>query len=146
MRMLLPIKMRQEMNQFVERHPEFKDVYPCETFYSRGSVAMEDALHRLTEQVASIGCSLRRRECQVDVDTYAQVAEPYAMGLSVEKVEEKSDWMTLKEVSSEFGLPYNSLKSRRWRLDNKFPYAQINGPYSRGRCNRLDVENWLRRH
>ena len=38
--------------------------------------------------------------------------------------------MTLKEVSKEFGLPYNNLKSRKWRLKNKSPYRQIDGVYS----------------
>lgn len=144
MRMLLPVKIRKDMDAFFERHPELKGVYPCDAFYNRGNVAMEDAIHRLTEQVASIGSYLRRQENRSEMDAYVQVAEPYAADLSVGHVEEKSDWMTLREVSKEFGLPYNSLKSRRWRLDNKFPYAQINGPYSHGTCNRLDVENWLR--
>ena len=142
-RMLLPPMMRKEMDTFFERHPELKGVYPCDDFRDRKSVALEDAIHRLTEHVASIGCELRRLRCPAEPDM--QMVEQGCSESSVEQIEEKSDWMTLKDVSREFGLPYNSLKSRRWRLDNKFPYAQINGPYSHGTCNRLDVENWLRK-
>ncbi len=56
----------------------------------------------------------------------------------------KKTWLNLSEVCDEFRLPKNSVKDKRWRDKNKFPYFQIEGVYGNIIYNYNDVENWLK--
>lgn len=102
------------------------------------SLAMADIYHAIFYLAGQVN------NIKEELSKFRNVDEQSKDAIVVKTIGEESDWMTLKEVSKEFGLPYNNLKSRKWRLKNKFPYRQIDGAYSTGTCNRLDVEEWLR--
>lgn len=56
------------------------------------------------------------------------------------------EWLSIDETVSVFGLPRNNIKSRQWRIDNKFPYDgfdQQKGAYAKVIFHRKDVEQWL---
>ena len=62
-------------------------------------------------------------------------------------VEDKG-WLSVDDVALIFRLPKNNIKSRQWRIDNKFPYDgfdQKKGSYNKVVFNRKDVEQWLRK-
>lgn len=56
------------------------------------------------------------------------------------------DWLSVIEAAQLFRLPKNNIKSRQWRIDNKFPYDGFDrekGAYSKVVFNRKDIEQWL---
>lgn len=60
-------------------------------------------------------------------------------------VEDKA-WLSVDDVALTFRLPKNNIKSRQWRIDNKFPYDgfdQHKGAYAKVVFNRKHVEQWL---
>ena len=54
----------------------------------------------------------------------------------------KSNWMNLDEVCKVFNLARNSVKSKKWRDENKFPYHQLSKG-AKTTFNRKEVENWI---
>lgn len=102
--------MRKEMDTFFERHPELKGVYPCDDLRDRKSVALEDAIHRLTEHVASIGCELRRLRCPVESDMK-----------TVEQCPVENDTITYRELIQKYNFRgVKSAKDPKWRKANGF--------------------------
>ena len=57
----------------------------------------------------------------------------------------KKAWLTAREVSEVFGIPYNNIKSAQWRKDSKFPSHQPGGAYCRPMFHAEEVSAWLRR-
>ena len=56
--------------------------------------------------------------------------------------QEISDWMDLKQVCDYFKLPYNNVKSRKWRIEHNFPISTA--PYDKVIVNRIAVEEWMK--
>ena len=109
-RMLQPPMMRKQMDTFFEKHPELKGVYPCDDFRDGKSVALEDAIHRLTEHVASIGCELRRLRYPVEPDMQ-----------TVEQCPVENDTITYRELIQKYNFRgVKSAKDPKWRKANGF--------------------------
>lgn len=68
---------------------------------------------------------------------------------SMEALRDK-EWLTAKETASRYpSLAYNNIKSRNWRISNKFPYEgydERKGAHNKVVFNSMDVENWIRNH
>lgn len=59
------------------------------------------------------------------------------------------DWLTVDEVVKKFGLPKNNIKSRKWRIENDFPYKgydENKGAYNKVLFKSEHVEKWLENH
>ena len=65
---------------------------------------------------------------------------------SVMKVKD-SKWLTAKEASSRYRLPYNNVKASQWRIENDFPYKgydEKKGAYNKVIFNSEDIETWVK--
>ena len=79
----------------------------------------------------------------VDLEALVKRVESLEAELAQLKEEKETDWLGLDDVCQKYHLPKNKVKSRQWRLDNKFPVYQC-GPYSSLAFNGSDVVEWLR--
>ena len=58
-----------------------------------------------------------------------------------------SKWLTVDETSTRYRLPKNNIKSRKWRIDNNFPYKgydENKRPYSKVTFHSKDIESWIK--
>jgi len=58
-----------------------------------------------------------------------------------------SKWLTVDETSTRYRLPKNNIKSRKWRIDNNFPYKgydENKRPYSKVIFHSKDIESWIK--
>lgn len=58
-------------------------------------------------------------------------------------------WLSIDETVALFGLPKNSIKSRKWRVNNDFPYKgydENKKPYTKVIFYSEDIEAWLKTH
>lgn len=59
------------------------------------------------------------------------------------------EWLTVDETSSRYRLPKNNIKSRKWRIENDFPYKgfdESKKPYSKVIFHSEDIEAWIKTH
>lgn len=58
-------------------------------------------------------------------------------------------WLSIDETVALFGLPKNSIKSRKWRVNNDFPYKgydENKKPYTKVIFHSEDIEAWFKTH
>ena len=59
------------------------------------------------------------------------------------------EWLTVDETSSRYRLPKNNIKSRKWRIENDFPYKgfdESKKPYSKVIFHSEEIEAWIKTH
>lgn len=59
------------------------------------------------------------------------------------------EWLTVDETSSRYRLPKNNIKSRKWRIENDFPYKgfdESKKAYSKVIFHSEDIEAWIKTH
>ena len=67
---------------------------------------------------------------------------------SVMEVKDR-EWLTVDETSSRYRLPKNNIKSRKWRIENDFPYKgyeESRKPYSKVIFHSEDIVAWIKTH
>lgn len=67
---------------------------------------------------------------------------------SVMEVKDR-EWLTVDETSSRYRLPKNNIKSRKWRIENDFPYKGFDEskiPYSKVVFHSEEIEAWIKTH
>lgn len=58
----------------------------------------------------------------VNVEVKQEDQESVADITDVMNVEKDKMWLSAKETATKFGLSYNRIKDRKWRIENDFPY------------------------
>lgn len=69
-------------------------------------------------------------------------------GNSIEKIKDDT-WLSAKKTAAKFGLSYNRIKDRKWRIKNNFPFEgfdETKGAKNKVSFNTRDVEDWIKNH
>ena len=111
MSLVLPIQMRKGMDEFFQRHPELKDVYPCSNSRDEVLKVMTDEIHRLTEYVASLQTTISRQASGCDQGLLA----------ADEEDDIENEVITYKELIKKYNFRgVKSAKDPKWRKKHGF--------------------------
>ena len=111
MSLVLPIQMRKGMDEFFQRHPELKDVYPCSNSRDEVLKVMTDEIHRLTEYVASLQTAISRQASGCDQGLLA----------ADEEDDIENEVITYKELIQKYNFRgVKSAKDPKWRRKHGF--------------------------
>lgn len=62
----------------------------------------------------------------------------------IKRQQPQKEWLTLDEVSEEFGLSKSNIKDKKWRDEHHFPYHQPLGIYGSVHYCKSEIEDWLK--
>lgn len=95
------------------------------------------------------------KSTKMTIDYLLEVSNTYQGNGSVERIEEVAEkkeetkvWLKPEETAERFGLSYNYIKDRKWRIRNDFPfkgYDEKKGAYKDVVFYVDDVESWIKR-